>query len=69
MRAKFRVNHVVRTDGAEEIRAHPVYSGSEENKAFSLATPSGSLLLTITNPQAIGILKENQEFYLDFTPI
>ena len=69
IKAKFRVNFVQTGQGAETIFAHPVYGGSDENKSFSLATPSGTLSLTITNPAAMGVLKNGQEFYLDFTPI
>lgn len=52
----------------EQIRAIPVYSEDKttENYSFSVATPSLSLLMYISNPNAFGILKEGLEYYLDF---
>jgi hypothetical protein len=46
-------------------RFHAVYSGSEENKAFWEATPSGDLTLSSAKP---GLFEKDQEYYLDFIP-
>ena len=43
---------------------------SDENKAFSEATPSGSLDIAIDSEvPANNFFKENREYYLDFTRI
>ena len=47
----------------------PVYSsGSEENKAFWNATPTGSLQLGVVNQEAWKNFELGKEYYLDFTP-
>lgn len=73
IRAKFRVQSVKRADYgqgsvSEEIVAGPVVGGSDENRSFSRATPSGELKLTITNPDAFGFFVAGAEIYLDVTP-
>jgi hypothetical protein len=41
--------------------------GESEDNTFARYTPSGSLCLTITNPNLIGQFRNGQKFYLDFT--
>lgn len=42
----------------EKVRLNAVYGqGGEANKAWAKSTPSGSLELTINNPDAFGVLK------------
>lgn len=53
---------------AETVRMMPVTSDSEENKTFSDATPSGSIMLAITNKAAWGFFVEGKKYYVDFTP-
>lgn len=43
---------------------HAVYTGSEENKKFWDATPSGNLDMYVTNPQAKTLFEVGK----DFTP-
>ena len=45
----------------------PVSGGSEENKAFWDATPSGEVKLGTVNPEAWSQFELNREYYLDFT--
>jgi hypothetical protein len=67
VRAKFRVNAVQRNSPASEtVYLHPVYSGSDENKGFWEATPSGSIMMTINNPGGIGFFQDGKEYYIDF---
>lgn len=47
---------------AETIQLHPVYG--PENEPWSKFTPSGSLSMTITNPQAQGVLKVGHVYQL-----
>ena len=81
-RAKFRLNSYTtelydkwvenKSTGLVEKRTlnfTPVYgTGSEENKAFWDATPTGSLQLGIVNRDAWGLFELGKCYYLDFTP-
>ena len=74
VRAKFKVISITRQAGwsgvkeLQSIKMQPVSSGSEENKAFYAATPSGSIDLSVV-PEAVGRQFDiGQEFYVDFTP-
>jgi hypothetical protein len=50
------------------VRLVPVqHKGSEENKTFWDATPSGELTMVITNPNAAMQFVEGKVYYLDFT--
>ena len=52
-----------------DVEAAPVTGkGGDENKSYSKWTPSGSLKLTITNPDCFEFFKEGAEFYVDITP-
>ena len=51
----------------QEIHLMPVFSGSEENKQFFAATPSGSITLGTVNAAAADQFKEGQSYYVDFT--
>ena len=82
VRAKFRLNSYTtelhdrwvdnKCVGQEEKRTlnfTPVYgTGSEENKAFWNATPTGSLQLGIVNQAAWSQFELGKSYYLDFTP-
>lgn len=70
VRAKFHVNSITQHDGGFiEIKASPVMSGSEENKAFWAATPSGQLVLGIKSTMpAAQSFEVGRDYYLDFTP-
>lgn len=80
MRAKMQVAAVKRLVGAdgnvmaEELAAHPVCGGApfgpngeSEDNTFARFTPSGSLSLTVHNPDLLGKFKPGQKFYVDFT--
>jgi hypothetical protein len=74
MRAKFRVGSVREniTNGEKDqeiVALSAVYSDDpdSENAKWSKWTPAGSLNMTINNPGAFGILKQGQEYFLDFT--
>lgn len=41
--------------------------GESEDNTFARWTPSGSLSLTIQNPNLLGKFAEGQKFYLDFS--
>ncbi len=69
VRAKFVVGAKVgHEDGSVTVSAHPVASGSEENKQFNDYTPGGSLQLHIaTGKEVHQFFETGKEYYLDFT--
>lgn len=40
----------------------------DENKAWSAATPSGRIEMTITNPEAMNRFELGKHYFVDFTP-
>jgi hypothetical protein len=74
MRAKMQVSSVEATTYVETIKAAPVCGdkpfgekGESEDNTFARFTPSGSLSLTVNNPDLLGKIKPGQKFYVDFT--
>ena len=80
MRAKFQINSVKRLVGScgtvkqEELIASPVCgsapfgpNGESEDNTFARYTPSGSLSLTVNNPELFEKFRPGQKFYVDFT--
>ena len=55
------------------VKFSPVQSGSEENRKFYAATPSGSCEFTVSEQAAkslgLDAGKLGSEFYVDFTPV
>ncbi len=80
VRAKFRVTAIkqtlghVRDDAANKYVEKPldeVEFGAvtdDANKTWSQYTPSGSLKLCMTNPEATGAFEIGKFYFLDFTP-
>lgn len=68
IRAKFVVQEIKPDENCEgvNVRLLAVTSGSEENKSFSKYTPSGTIELFVSNPDAIF---EEGEYYIDFTKV
>lgn len=67
--AKFKVGSV--TDFGNNnhgVNLSPVIGGSDENKSFSLYTPSGKIEMHITNPECIGFFVAGKEYYVEFRP-
>ncbi len=75
IRAKIKIDSVkANSDDAktgEQISAMAVYSSDKttENYSFSVATPSLSLQMYISNPGAFDKLIQGKEYYLDFIPV
>lgn len=79
IRAKFKVTEITRHMGSKKegdawvpaemqtIKAVPVSGGSEENKRFWDASPSGELRLGVINQAAWSAFELGREYYLDFT--
>ena len=68
-RCKMVVNTVLACVNSEQINASPVTDGTPEDNSFSQWTPSGSLDLTISNPDLMGKIKPGAKFYGDFSEI
>lgn len=76
-RALFTVNDVLdRKDAAgnqtaQIVKMNPSYISNPDNPnhAFWKATPTGSLEMTIGNPDAFGFFVPGQSYWLDFTPM
>ena len=73
MRAKMSVSQVTDFGGNnQKVNMAPVCSksfgpnGESEDNTFARYSPSGSLELTITNPDLKGKIKPGQKFYVDF---
>ena len=50
------------------VKMLAVSGGSDENKRFWSATPSGKLDLTCVHPDAIEGMEVGKEFYVDISP-
>lgn len=70
VRAKFYVAGVFRTaEGPTKVNLLPVVSGSDENRSFWEATPSGSIELYISAGRpAADVFHAGEEYYVDFIP-
>lgn len=65
--AKFKVGSVTNFGNNNEgVNMSPVIGDSNENKSFSLYTPSGKIEMHITNPEAIGFFQPSKEYYVEF---
>jgi len=82
VRTKFKVQSITMTEGTRpkqdstewevcevcSVSLVPVGSGSEENKAFWRATPSGQITIGCATIEAAVAFKIGKEFYVDFIP-
>jgi hypothetical protein len=75
VRAKFVVGSITRTKHwdankgeVQTIKLSPVFAGSEENKKFYEATPTGTIELGTVNEEAAKTFELGKEYYVDFTP-
>lgn len=68
--AKFKVGSVTDYGNANhEVHLSPVVSGSEENKSFSMYTPSGKIEMLINNPETIGFFEAGSEYFVEFKKV
>jgi len=74
VRAKFKVASVtlqphwdIAKGLTHTIKLQPVTTGSDENKAFYAATPSGQIELSILNDEIGKQFEIGSEYYIDFT--
>ena len=76
MRAKFRIESVLRHDASELLKMYAVCKkgtypadGADEDNTFARFSPHGELTLTVANPDLIGKFNPGDKFYVDFTPV
>ena len=75
LRAKMRCTSVTSHDaGAGQVNELVTLiavskDGSEDNKTWAKFTPSGTLALTITNPEAQARMKPGREYYVDLEEV
>lgn len=74
VRAKFKVISITITEHWDKtkgnistIKLSPVISGSDKNKEFYAATPSGDITLGTINDSAASQFELGKEYYVDFT--
>jgi hypothetical protein len=65
VRGKFYVS-ALDVDG-KTVTLNPVIDGSEENKQFFEATPSGEIRMGVMNQAALDEFEAGAEYYVDFT--
>lgn len=72
VRAKFYVSAVTEHSGdsvARTIKMSAAYDdGIPENQRFHKSTPSGTLEMYVTNPEAIKALEVGKFYYLEISP-
>jgi len=76
MRAKMKIETVTRRDTSEVLEMRCVCkasgyptSGADEDNTFAKFSPSGTLSLTVANPDLIGKFNPGEVYYLDFTKV
>lgn len=69
IRAKFKCHSVKAEAEFEHVNLQAVYSDdkSSENYSWSKWTPTGSLLMSITNPAARGKFEEGKEYFIEIS--
>ncbi len=74
VRAKFYVQSITWTKHWDKQKGHvatielcPVTGGSDENKAFFDATPTGNIKVGTVNEKAAAAFELGKEYYVDFT--
>lgn len=68
VRAKFRVESIIKRQSGSTIELWPVTSGSKENEQFYRYTPGGRIELSTVNDEAAKRFEVGKEYYIDFTP-
>lgn len=67
IRAKFKCSTIEVFEGGETVKLNAVSDKEGTNATWSKWTPSGSLTMTINNPDALGRFTPGKEYFLDFT--
>lgn len=70
VRAKLTVTQMVRNSynpQHAEIKLEAQYTGKPEDHTYSEATPTASMTMYVSNPEAVEKLPLGKSFYVDFT--
>lgn len=67
VRAKFKVESVLKFENSGTVEMIPVVSGSPDNESFFKCTPWGAIKIGTINQDAIAEFSSGDEFYVDFT--
>ena len=67
VRAKFFVSEIRFTSWGGGVTLTAVTRG-EDNKKWASATPTGTIVMGISNELALTAFKPGDEYYVDFTP-
>lgn len=70
VRAKVKCDSITERQGSKTVKLQAVTSAghNDPNKSWSKWTPSGSIELQITNPEAFNQFEVNKDYFVDFTP-
>lgn len=75
VRARFWVKEIIHhhngsvgTDQPVTVKLSVAYNNGEGNKDWAKYTPSGDIVMMITNPPASEMFELGKHFYVDFTP-
>lgn len=73
VRGKFKLVQICSLSwntGAKELKFNAVCSDdTDENKKFHKYTPSGTITMTVDNPEAMEQFELGKDYYVDFLPI
>lgn len=73
VRGKFKVVKVAQVDWSKDVREITLLSiydpNIPEDQAYSKATPSATIVMTVDNPPASDYLALGKFFYVDFTEV
>lgn len=66
MKAKLKLNQVVRSEGYETLKFSAVTNGKPEDNLYSKYTPVANLEMVISNPKLIGKFNPGENYFLLF---
>ena len=68
VKAKFRVNSITIRENLHEVELGAVYGkDGSDNAEWSKYTPSGTIKMSITNPEAYNQFEIGREYFITFT--
>lgn len=71
VRAKFTVSSITTYQNTTDVtvKLNPVYEDNKEDNHFSKYTPSGEIVMYVSNPPVVEFMPVGKKFYVDFTPV
>lgn len=68
-RAKFTVSEKTELKDGYRVKLYPMYTGSDEDKAFYKYTPQGEIWMSLVQPETAAQFKVGSYYYVDFTEV